>query len=210
MAESSTTTIAGKASWSLSERAFQKFLIWLDDGTPTDGRRYLEIRDRLSYYFERKNCFTPDDLADETLNRVARRLEEEGEIRTETPAKYCYTVARFVFLEYLRSNDLKNVSLDDAPGAHTSADPRRTPEPDESELRETMLNCLEKCIKTLDGPARDLIVRYYHGDQRRKIENRSALADALKISQNALAIRACRIREKLESCVGECAGRNVS
>jgi hypothetical protein len=33
---------------------------------------------RLVAYFDRKNCSSPADLADETLNRVARRLEEEG------------------------------------------------------------------------------------------------------------------------------------
>ena len=66
------------------------------------GLKYLEMRRRLVSYFDRKNCATPDELADETLNRVARRLEEEGAIESETPARYCYIVARFVFMEYLR------------------------------------------------------------------------------------------------------------
>jgi hypothetical protein len=61
------------------------------------------MRRRLVLYFQRKRCVTPDDLADETLNRVTRRLEEEGRITDAPPARYCYIVARFVLLEHLRS-----------------------------------------------------------------------------------------------------------
>jgi hypothetical protein len=38
-----------------------------------------------------------------------------------------------------------------------------------------------------------------------KIENRRSLAQTLGITVNALSIRACRIRDKLESCVKKCA-----
>lgn len=208
MAESSTTT-STKASWTLSESAFRRFLDWLDDGDASDGRRYLEMRDRLVFYFDRKNCLNPDELADETLNRVARRLDEEGEIHTETPAKYCYVVARFVFLEHLRGSGSKTISLNEAittdksSSFHVVAD-------DEAEQREHLFACLDKCIKTLDPSRREMILKYYLGDQRAKLDNRSALAASLGITANALAIRACRTRNKLETCVGECAGRNVS
>jgi len=107
----STTSKTKSSTWSLSESSFNSFLNWLDDGEASNGQRYLEMRDRLVWYFDRKNCLNADDLADETLNRVARRLEEEGAIKTDTPAKYCYTVARFVFLKHLRSCDTKNTPL---------------------------------------------------------------------------------------------------
>ena len=71
------------------------------------------MRQRLVFYFDRKNCSTPDELADETLNRVARRLQEEGTIESETPAKYCYIVARFVFMEYLRQSNRAGIALDE-------------------------------------------------------------------------------------------------
>ena len=195
-----STTSSTKSSWSLSESAFHSFLEWLDDGEASEGQRYLEMRDRLVSYFDRKNCINPDDLADETLNRVARRLEEEGEINTDTPAKYCYTVARFVFLEHLRGRDTKNVQLDEL-GTGGLASPNIS---NEAEVKEQMLRCLEKCTNSLDGQSRDVILRYYLGDQREKIDNRGALAKSLGITANALAIRACRIRYKLEDCVGKC------
>jgi hypothetical protein len=52
------------------------------------GQRYLDMRRRLVRYFERKRCLNPDDLAHETLNRVARRLEEAGQIVDAAPARY--------------------------------------------------------------------------------------------------------------------------
>jgi hypothetical protein len=71
--------------WSPTRGAFRQFLNWLDEGVDSDGERYLEMRRRLVAYFDRKNCLTPDELADETLNRVARRLEEEGTITALPP-----------------------------------------------------------------------------------------------------------------------------
>src|SRR5215470_10746617 len=109
MKEVSTKT-QRKADWSLSESSFARFLEWLDEGENSQGQKYLDMRRRLVTYFDRKNCLSPDDLADETLNRVARRLEEEGEIESESPAKYCYTVARYVFLESLRSKPSQEVA----------------------------------------------------------------------------------------------------
>ena len=103
-----------KKSWELTADAFHQLLEWLDEGTDSGGEKYLEMRRRLVSFFDRKNCLAPDDLADETLNRVARRLKEEGAITNTTPAHYLYIVARFVFLEYLRRTETGAVSLDSA------------------------------------------------------------------------------------------------
>src|SRR5258708_4664773 len=77
-----------KRDWLLHEAAFRRFLDWLDEGVDSRGEKYVEIRRRLVSYFARKNCLTPDELADEALTRVARRLEEEGAITDAPPARY--------------------------------------------------------------------------------------------------------------------------
>ena len=193
-----------KKDWNFTPEAFRKFLAWLDEGADSDGQRYLEMRERLILYFDRKNCLLPDDLADETLNRVARRLEEEkGAIETETPAKYCYITAKFVFMESLRGKEKNNVPLDDVLNRKHSE--QAAVEPDEKEIKEKMLVCLEECTNKLESVNREIIFGYYHGEERIKIENRRALAKTLDISVNALSIRACRIRDKLEVCVKNCA-----
>ena len=201
--------VTSKKNWTITSNAFQRLLEWLDEGADSDGRNYLEMRQRLVAYFDRKNCLTPDDLADETLNRVARRLEEEGAIESETPAKYCYITARFVFMEHLRGKNKSSVPLDDVlrqPQANRLAAPEFDTE--EKEIKEKMLVCLEQCTGKLEAANRDIIFNYYYGAERIKIENRRALAEKLGITMNALMIRACRIRDKLEVCVGDCAGEN--
>lgn len=178
--------------------------MWLDEGTNSEGIRYLEMRRRLVSYFDRKNCATPDEFADETLNRVARRLEEEGEIVSETPAKYCYIVAHFVFLEHLRAIKKSDKSFADSRLTPSAVIPGPEDE-DKKKTKEKMLNCLEECTSNLEPQNKEIITRYYLGTGRRKIENRIMLAKDLSITMNALTIRACRIRDKLEACVRQCA-----
>jgi DNA-directed RNA polymerase specialized sigma24 family protein len=192
---------------SIDRGAFRKFLDWLDLGIDSNGEKYLEIRRRLVQYFDRKNCALPDELADETLNRVARRLAEEGEIRDVTPAHYCYLVARFVFLEYQRRPDRSDISTEVLPGL-----PAAMPglpgsaESDAAEVREKRMDCLEQCLQTLQTGQRELIVEYYRGEGGARIEHRGVLAARLGVTTNALSIRACRIRTMLERCVKTCCG----
>ena len=165
------------------------------------------MRRRLVSYFDRRNRPAPDELADETLNRVARTLEETGSIGIKPPARYCYVVARFVLLEDLRRREHSHSRLGDPPG-HASASPVpdiTSEEPDEGAgLREQRLECLERCLQNLKPEQRELIIEYYRDTRREKIERRRELASRLGISMNALAVRACRIRDILEACVATC------
>src|SRR5262245_42528417 len=194
MANSSVPESGRKSDWILTQNAFRKLLQWFDSDENSEGANYLEIRRRLVSYFDRKGCSSPEELADETLNRVARRLEEEGSITTDAPARYCYIVARFVLLEWLRVKK-KHESLDEqqamliAESDHHKQDVEKRSEH------------LERCMRNLTDEERTLIVGYYQGEQRIKIDNRRKIAEKLGVSMNALSIRACRIRDKLESCM---------
>ena len=193
----------------MTQGAFRRLLGWLDEDRDSSGENYLETRRRLVSYFDRKNCLTPDELADETLNRVARRLEEEGSITGATPAHYCYIVAKYVFLEYQRRTDRGQVSIDELSNPrHPAPSPAELSAlEDAAESRENRLDCLERCLQNLEPDSRELITQYYRGEQRTKIDNRRALAARLGISTNALGIRACRLRDKLEACVSKCVQR---
>jgi DNA-directed RNA polymerase specialized sigma24 family protein len=167
---------------------------------------YLEMRRRLAVYFDRKNCPSADDLADETLNRVARRLEEEGVIVSTAPARYCYIVAKFVFLESRNEEQRKPVSLDalSDQGRSRVLSSAEGCESDQKQTEESRLLCIERCLQRLEPHDRELIFQYYHGEQRAKIENRQRLAARFGLTANALSIRACRIRSKLETCARQC------
>jgi DNA-directed RNA polymerase specialized sigma24 family protein len=184
-----------KSKWVLSQSAFQSLLSWLDEDNETAGQRYIEIRRRLVQYFDRKNCSYPHELADETLNRVARRLEGEGKITGSTPSQFCFNTARYIFLESLRHRK-HHESLDES-----SVVPS---ESNEGEWEQHSSDCLERCLQTLDPEDRNLIIGYYQGDRSIRIKNRKLVAAKLGVSMNALSIRACRIRIKLASCIRKC------
>ena len=201
------TTLRDAGPATVDTAAFHRLLNWIDNGVPSDGRSYLEMRKRLVVYFDRKNCLNADELADETLSRVTRRFAEEGSIDCETPAKYCYIVARFVFLEHLRSQRAAEIPLEEVHSEPSRSALTATDSSEEKETKELLLSCLEKCVGRLNPVERDIIIRYYYGRERAKIENRRELAQKLGISANALSIRACRIRDKLEVCVNKCVER---
>jgi len=205
MTDFSEQALPRQEAWTLTKSSLQRLLNWLDGGVSSDGQSYVEVRRRLREYFERKDCRTPDDLADETLTRVARRLEEEDITVAETPARYCYIVARFVFLEHLRNLTAQRLVADGSSAIELQ--PAVTSAEDAADApwrRERLLACLEKCIAALDPLNRRIITRYYIGSERVKIDNRRALGESLGLSMNALAIRACRIRTRLEACVRRC------
>jgi DNA-directed RNA polymerase specialized sigma24 family protein len=193
-----------KRHWLPTRGAFQGLLAWLDEGLDSGGETYLDTRRRLVWYFARKRCLNPDELADETLNRVARRLQEEGTI-ADAPARYCYIVAKFVLLEYFRQPE-QRLSGPASRGDAAESVFSRTPDGD-NENREASFDCLEQCLRGLPTAERDLILDYYQGEERTKIENRRALAARLAVTPNALSIRACRIRDRLETCVSACRDR---
>lgn len=195
--------------WTPTENSFQQFLHWLEEGVDSSGEKYLEMRRRLVAYFDRKNCRNADELADETLSRVAQKLQEKGEITDLSPAHYCYVTAKFVFLEYIRHSKRGQISLDEIPASGLPAlEAASASFPgNDSENQEQTFNCLDRCLKKLTSSDSELILAYYQGEQQEKIQRRRQLSGKLGLSANALSIRACRIRGKVEACVKECCGR---
>ena len=194
-----------KKTWSPTQDAFRKFLGWLNEGAGSGGEKYLELRRRLVFYFERRNCPAADELADETLARVAQKFQEQGEITNLSPTHYCYVTAKFVFLEYVRRPDHIHTSLEDTFHSGQGSLEVAAPVPDPiAASQERTSNCLERCLKKLTPEEARLILEYYQSDQQEKIQQRKSIAARLGISANALGIRACRIRNKLEACVRSC------
>ncbi len=183
----------------LSHVAFTRLLEWLDAGVDSRGERYVEIRRRLVAYFERRNRPAANELADETLNRIGRTLEQNRVISISPPARYCYLVAKFVMLEDIR-RERRLVRLDESQAADARSVNAHDAN-DEFVLHEQRLESLDRCLQKLNPDQRELIVEYYRDAGREKIERRRNLASRLGISMNALGIRAYRIRDALMSCV---------
>lgn len=192
-----------KKHWIPTEDAFRGLLAWLDEGVDSGGNRYLEMRRRLVSYFDRRDCPFPDENADETLNRVARRLEEQGTIVAASPAHFCYLTAKFVFLESIRTADQERRLEAETIASRAASSPASLLTTESDDL-ERLMRCLESCIETLDSSDQELILDYYKGERREKIDGRRRLAEHLGLTLNAVTIRAARIRNRLEHCVGAC------
>jgi DNA-directed RNA polymerase specialized sigma24 family protein len=187
------------ANSALSELAFNRFLACLDHDRERAGLRYEALRAALMRLFDWRGAFDPATCADETINRVIRKIGA-GETIRDIPT-YCQGVARLVLLETLRQQNQRQVSLDDVP-AH-----QLTPLAlidDEDNARQ---DCFQKCLRSLPNDSRALILQYYQDEGRAKINHRARLADELGIPLNALRNRVQRIRARLEDCVQNCLKR---
>jgi RNA polymerase sigma factor (sigma-70 family) len=191
--------------WVMTAEAFEGLLSCLDSDRERAGGRYENLRRKLVKYFECRGCLAAEDYADETINRVARRIFEGKHIWTADPGSYFYGVARNVLREYWTSPDRELAALECLPPvAHPSS---RTDDLFQSESEKNMidrqLDALEHCMNVLPPESRELLIEYYKGERGDKIRNRKQLARRLGIPPNALRIRVHRIREKLEQCVNE-------
>jgi DNA-directed RNA polymerase specialized sigma24 family protein len=162
------------------------------------GIEYETTRRKLIRFFSARSVDSADTATDETINRVARRIDEGKEI--DNLVGYFYGVARKVFQEILKERERDPVPLEDAPQALR----QKAPEPIEPDQR---LRCFDHCLETLAPESRLLILEYYEGEGRTKIEHRQDLADRLRIPLNALRIRVHRIRVSLEQCIQQCLGQ---
>jgi len=189
---------AGRTKWSLTQAAFDRLLDSLGPDRDAAAGRYLEIRRNLVRLFEWRGCATPDEYADETLNRCARKVGDGDEIRDL--ATYSIGVARMLLREMSRDRSREARPLDEAP------EPRTLPAeaPDESAAH---LECLRRCLAELSPANRDLILNYYQGEKGEKIKNRKSLTEMFGIPANTLRMRALRVRERLQLCAANCIGR---
>ena len=182
----------------LTTEAFTKLLACLDPDRERAGDKYEDLRRTLIRFFEWRGAPFPEDHADETFNRVARKLNEGIEIKNVNG--YCYEVARLICLEAWKGDDSRREPLLEAHHQNT-ADANNA---DSALERELLLECLEECLNRLPAESRALVVEYYQDEKRDRIEHRKALAEALGLRREALANRAQRLRDKLEECVTRC------
>lgn len=183
-----------KSEWALSAEALAAFLACLDPDSDRAGEKYESLRLTLMKFFDWRGAHFPEELADETINRVIRKIDEGQTVR-DIPT-YCHGVARLVLLERLKGPENRRADFEELPQAALVA-----PEPEERDERE---DCFEQCLKTLPVESRQLILQYYGDEKRDKINRRLAMAERLGIPLNALRSRAQRIRNRLEECVNGC------
>jgi len=86
----------------ITQEGFNTLLSWLDRNRETAGQKYEKIRRRLIRIFYGRGCFEAEELADETINRVIRKLPQLLDDYAGEPALYFYGVANNIYQEWLR------------------------------------------------------------------------------------------------------------
>lgn len=170
-------------------RGFELLLRRLDADRDAAGERYEQLRIALIRIFRWRRCATPEELADEVLTRLGRKLADGEPV--EDLFRYAHGVARLVMFEHFKEEQKRDTALRDL----ASVAP---PDPPDEEL----MSRLETCLQSLAPHARELLVSYYIGDAGEKIENRKRLAAAHGLSLFSLRVRVHRLRERLERCLG--------
>ena len=183
-----------KAGWSLNPEAFARLLDHLATDRDQSAVAYERLRHRLIGLLQWWGAPHADELADETLDRMARKLQEGAVITEKSVGAYARGIARLVFLESTRRPSPQPDALD-----HIAAAPASNPE--------ASLECFDGCLASLAEHDRRLVLRYY-GDGKAK-DIRTQLAGELGLSMTALRIRVHRLRERLERCTAACLAGGV-
>lgn len=168
--------------------SFDSLLAWLDPDRDKAAIKLLKIRSTLESIFARRRCQPIEELADEVISRVTRKLPEVEATYTGSKALYFYGFVEFVYRYHIRSIN-KPIPLPPPP-----PDP-----PNEMKYR-----CLDECMGKLTPEERQLLRRYYRDERKVKIDNRKALADELNITMITLRTRAHRLKTIAGKCAREC------
>jgi DNA-directed RNA polymerase specialized sigma24 family protein len=186
---------------------FERLLRALDPDRDRAGERYETLRRKLVRLFGWRGCLEAEQCADETLDRVARRLAE-GAVVPDLFG-FCHGVAMNVLHEHWRRVERQPASLEALPEVLVPAvDPARVAQQrEERGHAEARLGCLDGCLAVLDAHAREMLLRYHPAEGGSARARRQLLAEELGVPLNALRIRVHRVRARLARCIEGCLAR---
>jgi DNA-directed RNA polymerase specialized sigma24 family protein len=176
---------AARRSWTLTPGAFDGLLAALDPDRERAAAAYERLRERLIGLLRWWGGSQPEELADETLDRVARKLEAGAEVPGESLGAYVRGVGRMVFHEWTRRPRPEHAAIEVA--AMVGGDDHQA------------LTDLDGCLAALAPDDRRLLLRYY--GEGRAADVRRRLADEMGLSPTALRIRAHRLRVRIETAL---------
>jgi DNA-directed RNA polymerase specialized sigma24 family protein len=176
---------------------WDRLLAFLDRtarGGARGGTAYEQVRARLIRFFRVCGAAAPEELADATFDRVARKLAADLDGTDLHPA-YPFGVARLIWRESLRRERTHRRGVD---RLRWSVD-----DPGDGAVTERELRLWERCLDELPVEERSLLVDYHRGSGQPRIERRQALAAALGINAGLLRARIHRLRLQLERRIAE-------
>jgi DNA-directed RNA polymerase specialized sigma24 family protein len=187
----------------LRQEDFERLLGWLSADREKAGEEYEAVRRGLVRLFLVKGCGNPQDLADETINRVATKLSQLDLSQNLKPIAVFYGFAKNVYLEEVAANR-KEVPLD------SDTDVSQQTKLSFSQADEFAVKgqeCLKHCLQKLEISDRRLFVKYYCTETADKARFRLNLAGEMNCTLNALQTKVHRLKLSLRDCMKKCLNR---
>jgi RNA polymerase sigma factor (sigma-70 family) len=166
-------------------------LSWLDDDPDRATQKYKVLRQKLIVFFEQRRCRDAENLADETCERVLRKLREGAEISV-APSAYFFGVAHKIALEYWKRTGREERAVQELTWQAKNAD--------DGAVDTKRKACVNECVEALAADERGLLEDYYLEER----SDRRVLAAQLKKSPNAVRIEVSRIKRRLLACIQAC------
>jgi DNA-directed RNA polymerase specialized sigma24 family protein len=183
------------ANTPLTPENFERLLLCLNSNREKAGEEYLLLWQKMREYFAARGSNHPEELADETVSRLARKIAEGEEVRNIF--KYSYGLARLIWMESLRKPENSQVSLENATVLPFVLK-------DFLMMKEENA-CYLHCLGQLTKKEKELIVEYWELEKDDKHHDaRKHQAEKMGISRTALRIRVLRIKKKLKDCLVNC------
>jgi DNA-directed RNA polymerase specialized sigma24 family protein len=171
----------------------------LDPDAGKAWEKYRDLRERLVKFFQWNRSVFPEEFADDVLDRVARKPDEE-EIRNV--AEFVIGVARNILREGYKKSQRESHIDHWTGGGESLAEPRDREEEIVSGLdHQARLEVLRHCLENLKPGERSLAIDYYSAAEEKQKVHRQKLAVAAGVTMIALRVRANRLRDRLENCV---------
>jgi hypothetical protein len=153
---------------------------------------YDSLHRKLENFFRLKGLSQPDAAADESLDRLARLIEDKHH-KIEQVERLAYKIAGFVYHEFHRVEQYEDRATNGYRQTLLAFEPQAEAE------KEKQLEFQEKCLLKLPENERQLLQDYYkEGTCKLKEQWREQLAKSQNQSKGSLRVKVLRIRTKLE------------
>jgi DNA-directed RNA polymerase specialized sigma24 family protein len=174
----------------INKDSFDALLEWLHPDRDKAAQQYELIRGGLIRFFVTHGLADAEYYADETIDRVVKRLPEIRAAYVNEPVRYFHGVARNVLREAMRRREVPTDVLPERNLSRAADD--------------ELAKCLRECLRSLPAEKHELIHDYHVYDGHLKIDSHREMATELSISVGALRTRAHHVRVALEDCVEQC------
>lgn len=184
----------------LTQKGFENLLALFSADRDEAGEKYEAARAGLQRYYRFKGCSDVLTLTDETMDRVAAKLEAmDGNIEVN-PNAYLLGFASNIVMEYRRAI-VKEREYNE--NLHSRADST------ESDRKEYEGNCLNHCLSKLSKKDREMLVSYYTARGAEKRRRRDSLCKRLGCTVGALYTQIHRLKMSVRGCLNDCMKKSV-